>query len=41
MDRNQGSQVGMRWWDQVGIDLEEARKTAAAVAEADEDELEE
>ena len=31
----------MRWWEKAGIDLAGARETTAAVAEADEDCLEE
>ena len=30
-----GLQVGMRWWEQVGINLEGAREAAAAAAEKD------
>ena len=26
-ERNQGEQVGIRWWEQAGIDLEGARNT--------------
>ena len=33
-ERKQGAHVGMRWWEQAGIDLARARETAtAAVAE--------
>ena len=40
METNQGAQVGMRWWEQVGTDRTRSRETAA-VAEADEYGLEE
>ena len=28
-ERNHGAWVGMRWWEQTGIDLGEARETEA------------
>ena len=37
-ERAPGEQVGMRWWQQVGIDLEGDRESAAATAEGDEGE---
>ena len=39
-ERNWGALVGMRCWEQAGLDLEGARDTAAA-AMADNDGLEE
>ena len=39
--RRPGAQVSWRWWDQVGIDLEGARKQAAvsaAISETDSEE---
>ena len=39
--RNQGEQVGMRWWEQAVLDLAGSRNTAMAAAEADEDGMEE
>ena len=33
-----GARVGMRWWEQAGIDLEGAREAAEAAAEWDEGE---
>ena len=35
----QGAQVGMRLWEQAGIDLSGARDTTTAAAEADGDEI--
>ena len=35
VERNQGAQVGMRWWEQAGIDLAGARETWVAVADKD------
>ena len=35
------ARVGMRWWDQAGIDLAGALEAAAAVAESEEDGVEE
>ena len=35
MERNQGAWVGMRWWENAGIYLEGARKTAAEAADED------
>ena len=32
-ERAPGVRVGIRWWEQAGIDLEGAREKAAAVAE--------
>ena len=32
-ERAPGAQVGMRWWEQVGINLVGARKGAAVAAE--------
>ena len=39
-ERKQQVWVGMWWWEQMGIDLAGARYTAAAAAEAEEDNLE-
>ena len=36
-----GARVGMRWWDQAGINLAGAREAAAAVAESEEEGVEE
>ena len=33
-ERKRGARVGMRWWEQAGIDLAGARETAAVAAEA-------
>ena len=32
-----GARVGMRWWDQAGINLKGARKAAAATAAVEND----
>ena len=32
-ERTPGARVGMRWWEQLGIDLEGSRDTTAVVAE--------
>ena len=40
-ERKQGARLGMRWWEQAGIDLVGVRETAEAMAEAEEDRLEE
>ena len=40
VERERGARVGMRWWEQTGIDLAGARETAVE-AEADEDGLDE
>ena len=34
-ERTPGVRVGMRWWEQVGIDLEGERETAEAEADGD------
>ena len=34
-ERAPGARVGMRWWEQAGIDLAGAREAAAATAEGD------
>ena len=39
-ERAQGARVGMKWWEQVGINMSRARDMAAA-EEADEDGMEE
>ena len=36
LERAPGALVGMRWWEQVGIDLAGAREAAAAAKEGDE-----
>ena len=41
VERKQGAQVGMRWWEQESIYLTGARETAAIAAEADKDGMEE
>ena len=38
--RMQGVRVGVRWWEQAGIDLEGARETVATAAEEYKDGLE-
>ena len=38
-ERKQGEWVGMRWWEQAGIDLAGTRETAEAVEEAEYDRL--
>ena len=40
-ERNWGSQVGMWWWEQEGIDLTGARDTAAMVVKVEKDGMEE
>ena len=40
VERERGARVGMRWWEHTGLDLAEARETAAE-AEAYEDGLDE
>ena len=40
-ERRQEAHVGMRWWEQVVLDLARARDVVAAAAEADVDGLEE
>ena len=40
-ERKRRGRVGMRWWEQAVLDLEGARDTAAAAAEADKDGMEE
>ena len=34
-ERNQGERGGMRWWKQLGIDLEGARETSETEADRD------
>ena len=34
-ERATGSRVGMRWWEQAGLDLVGAQEAAAAAAEGD------
>ena len=34
-ERVPGAQVGLRWWEQVGIDLAGAQEAKAATAEGD------
>ena len=40
-ERTPGAQVGMRWWEQVEIDLVGERETSVATVEADKDGMEE
>ena len=40
-EKASGARVGIRWWDQAGINLAGAREAAAAVAESEEDGVEE
>ena len=40
-DNNTGEQVGMWWWEQVGIDLAGARETEAKVVEVEKGGIEE
>ena len=35
LERYPGEQVGMQWWEQVGLDLAGAREAAAATDEGD------
>ena len=33
VERKQGAGLGMRWWEQAGLDLDRERETAAAEEE--------
>ena len=35
LERALGAQVGMRWWEKAGFDLEREQEAAAATAEGD------
>ena len=39
-ERENGTGVGMRWWEKVGVDLDRTRETAETAAEADVEGLE-
>ena len=39
--RAPGERVGMRWWDQAGINMVGARESTAATVEAEEDKVDE
>ena len=40
-ERKRGARVGMRWWEQAGLELTVASETAATAAEVDKDGMEE